>query len=830
MARWTKVITTAGAALIAAAPGKAFNYTQVKCGSTDVAVENLAALTSIPGYVKNLSITSISSSGAVSKLRMQLNNNDVVSDFPLRLIGIYAKLGTAGTETLLEVLRAETPDPIPSITTSPNYVNDYLLNVTVQNAASFSATIDSAAYVTVGQLSEVQTDIEEISSASGSTAEALDTHKLDKANPHGITAAQVGLGNVDNTADKDKPVSDAVLAALAQKADAGESIPAGGTTGQVLKKTSDADYEASWGDDSAGLLPQIIVSVTTGSTVTCTNGVKTLTGTAAGGKATFNLPDYGTWTVSATLSGQTSSEEAVTVDSVKQYSVTLSYFIATLTVTAETSAAVTATDGTHTYTGTCDSTGKCSLILRYAGAYTVTAVKNSATSSTATANVTTSGNTYTATVTFITLTVTIDSGSTVTAVNGSTTLTVTSTGTAKFYLPNTGTWNVSASLNGETATGSIACGAYTGYALEISYVKVFGVMWNYGSSSTALTRLTKTSDPNGLVTVNVTSEPVPAVGTGSGSSLFDSYAPWSGMDEYNIINSAVSYKKGDASFSRTSYDTMVYIPEYYFKIVDDSANSKRYFYVADKAKSGFTKHPGSGKYVARYNTISGYYSKSGAAPLASITRATARTNSVAKGSKWSQYDFASWCAVWLLYLIEFADWNSQTKVGRGYVDGSAVQSNGGTDSMVYHTGRASGTDGTTQVQYRHIENPWGNIWEWIDGINFNGTTPYICTTPANYADDTSTNYTAAGVALPSSGWITKTGVSGTFPWSFLPTTIGGSETTYIPDYVYSSSGWLVLVVGGSYSNGSYAGLFYFGADNSSGNASASIGARLLFHP
>lgn len=83
------------------------------------------------------------------------------------------------------------------------------------------------------------------------------------------------------------------------------------------------------------------------------------------------------------------------------------------------------------------------------------------------------------------------------------------------------------------------------------------------------------------------------------------------MDEYNIINNAVSYKKGQSGFSRSSYDTVVFIPEYYFRIIDDAANKKRYFYIADKAKSGFTKHPGSGKYVGRYNTISGHYSKTG---------------------------------------------------------------------------------------------------------------------------------------------------------------------------------------------------------------------------
>ena len=169
----------------------------------------------------------------------------------------------------------------------------------------------------------------------------------------------------------------------------------------------------------------------------------------------------------------------------------------------------------------------------------MTATKSGVSSSTASASVSTSGGSYTATVKFCTLTVTIDSGSTVKAVNGSTTLTATSSGTAKFYLPNTGTWSVTATKNGETATGSVACSSYTGYTLELSYVKVFGVCWNYNAQSTALTRLKKATDPNGLVNVDITTNPAPAVGTGAGSSPFDNYLPWSGMDEYNIINNAV---------------------------------------------------------------------------------------------------------------------------------------------------------------------------------------------------------------------------------------------------------------------------------------------------
>ena len=47
----------------------------------------------------------------------------------------------------------------------------------------------------------------------------IDTHKNDLLNPHQVTKAQVGLGNVDNTADLDKPLSNADITALSLKAD-----------------------------------------------------------------------------------------------------------------------------------------------------------------------------------------------------------------------------------------------------------------------------------------------------------------------------------------------------------------------------------------------------------------------------------------------------------------------------------------------------------------------------------------------------------------------------------------------------------------------------------
>ena len=47
----------------------------------------------------------------------------------------------------------------------------------------------------------------------------LTSHTSDTSNPHSVTATQIGLGSVDNTADADKPVSTATQAALDDKQD-----------------------------------------------------------------------------------------------------------------------------------------------------------------------------------------------------------------------------------------------------------------------------------------------------------------------------------------------------------------------------------------------------------------------------------------------------------------------------------------------------------------------------------------------------------------------------------------------------------------------------------
>lgn len=72
---------------------------------------------------------------------------------------------------------------------------------------------------TVTSLSNALTkEIQDRQAGDTTNAAAISTHVANKSNPHGVTKAQVGLGNVDNTSDVNKPISTAVQNALSGKA------------------------------------------------------------------------------------------------------------------------------------------------------------------------------------------------------------------------------------------------------------------------------------------------------------------------------------------------------------------------------------------------------------------------------------------------------------------------------------------------------------------------------------------------------------------------------------------------------------------------------------
>lgn len=473
-------------------------------------------------------------------------------------------------------------------------------------------------------------------------------------------------------------------------------------------------------------------------------------------------------------------------------------------VQTEAGSSIVLSDGEKSVSGVA-ADGSFSAALPHDGEWTVTA-----TLGTGAATETVQAEycrTKTLTLTYYTLTVTVKAGSAVTAQCGDKTVsgTVPESGSIKLYLPIAGTWTVTATLGDETTTATVEVAEYKDYPLELAYVHIYGASWD-GTSTTKWSRTDEAAE---------FTDPVPYVaGASSYGSPFDSLQPWAGM--------TVSERTGG---------TMVAIPKFWYKLTQNGRGMT--IQIADRAVEGYSVSPahmdrgdGHGErdvvYIGRYHCNGTYKSGTGS-PRANMTRSSARSGIHNLGSTIWQSDFAMRFTLWLLYIVEFADWNSQAKIGYGCSPSSNTFAMGYTDSMPYHTGTNQSSRTTYGgTQYRNIEGLWDNVWDWCDGCYYNSSGLNIILNPANFSD--SSNGTAVGV--PSSGWPSAFTVktTGGYPL-FIPTAASGSDSTYsCDDWAFGSSN-PCLCVGGYYSHSSSYGLFYVYC-NAASYYSGSIGCRL----
>lgn len=341
---------------------------------------------------------------------------------------------------------------------------------------------------------------------------------------------------------------------------------------------------------------------------------------------------------------------------------------------------------------------------------------------------------------------------------------------------------------------------------------IYGASWD-GSSSTILTR----TDAAVLF-----SNPDPYVADGNhpGSSPFDSIMPWSGMVRETVDG-----------------NEMVKIPKFWFKIT--KTGNAVTFQIADYAADGFHVSPahmdrGDGKgerdyvYVGRYHCDSTYGSTTGVTPKVSMTRVQARTGCHNLGIDYWLFDFAMFWTIRMLYIVEFADLDSQKVIGYGRGNGSSASTMGYTDTMPYHTGTMASnrTRYGANTQYRYIEGTWDNVLDWCDGIRFQGTNIYTYLNPSEYSD--TTGGTLTGTRPTSSGFISAMSVPGVenYEWALYPSAVSGSETTYFADgYYYGSSG-VVLYCGGGWGQDRSCGLFCLSGNYRASDSCSYIGARL----
>lgn len=369
-------------------------------------------------------------------------------------------------------------------------------------------------------------------------------------------------------------------------------------------------------------------------------------------------------------------------------------------------------------------------------------------------------------------------------------------------------------------------------------------------------------------------------GTTTITGDFDGVFPWAGMKRCNVADdkSVLAYY-GDPNYAEdgSNGQVMVEIPKFYYRCY--RANGRIYWFISPTEKALFKVHPAfvrdstekdfiyfSAFEGCAYDTsISDYLladeqvvdfdvttgdvlsSIAGAQPLSGLTQdaniVKCRQIAQNRGADWELQSFLVSQAVLMLFVVEHAtlNWQSATEglnigiTNLGSGTGNHSQNTGHTSHLGNHSGwttilsanlenGATGGD-TYPNSYRGIENFFGNIYTWEDGVNMIGYDIYIA--DHDFASDTSTDpYEFVGNVPAVNGYIGDIIVDQRIDFGFLPRSIDGSQSSDFHDYWYQVSGNRVFLRGGRWNTGATAGGFLVSAYNSSSYRSQCLGARL----
>lgn len=396
---------------------------------------------------------------------------------------------------------------------------------------------------------------------------------------------------------------------------------------------------------------------------------------------------------------------------------------------------------------------------------------------------------------------------------------------------------------------------------------------------------------------------------------FDSRYPWSEIISYNydVTNKKINAYYGDPTFKfdGTNGEVLTRIPEFYWKreIID----GYEYIYIADYAIAGFNKSEefSVGRYDACIDEDGVLHSFSGYSPSTNKNITQHRDAAKLLSDEFCMIDYR-YFILQLLYLVEYANYNSQSQLGNGIVsmrytasdkaiiagettntiviatnnyfkvgqqiaigttvdgvsickdrtiteieeysqdttEGTAItfdgdpvtiavgniihscgQKEGGCDSLGMKSGCLA-NDSQHAVIYRGIENIFGNVYNWIDGINIKDYQAYICRDPEQYISDKfETPYEKIGYvnSEEENQYIKKLGYDEKNPDIALPIEVGGGvgSSTGMCDSYHASTGNRVALVGGYFGSGASAGLWLWSCYSSSASSYLYFGARLL---
>ena len=391
----------------------------------------------------------------------------------------------------------------------------------------------------------------------------------------------------------------------------------------------------------------------------------------------------------------------------------------------------------------------------------------------------------------------------------------------------------------------------------------------------------------------------------TGHTDFSKYSMYGGRKRCTVADdgSIIAFY-GDANYVEdgSNGQVMIYQPKFYYQRVPINTTNgevgkiirKESLIISPAEQSGFKLHPAfidengeTLEYILLsayegcvYDTSSQSYNKtdsagidfqndklssiSGAKPTSgernSFNIVNAEQLARNRGEGWHISNLKACSVDQMLALIEFGTLNIQDaiEVGVSNLENSYATNRacitGSTSALGNLTGTASkssnlvngttntyGEAGKRSISYRGEENPFGNIWRFVGGVNvfgdstLRGGIPYICTN-YNYSSTITEDYESAGFCLPtSSEWISGMGYGDEkYDWVIMPAEASGANSAMpVGDYVWVTSNLNevhCVAIGGNWLFGQKNGMFYYAADKNLNYSAATFGTRLMFIP
>jgi hypothetical protein len=348
-----------------------------------------------------------------------------------------------------------------------------------------------------------------------------------------------------------------------------------------------------------------------------------------------------------------------------------------------------------------------------------------------------------------------------------------------------------------------------------------------------------------------------------GNAITMTAAMWAGHKLFGAIrrvnladNGTVNYVYGDANFKYdgTAGQVMVQIPKFYYR--NDSLANKYRYTISPSPRAGYKIHPafvvdGVEKNYIYVSAFEGAFeagspyklqSIAGVAPSVSQDLPTFRTRAQARGTGWELIDWNTVSAIQLLFIIRNCTLNSQS-VYQGITDatntgavntGFTAGGGSGSTDLGNASGEATsqGTAAKRSFSIFGIENFYGNIYKWIDGVKLLDRRVWI----ANHGFNDSGTYehpyvdTGLNMATINGEEAALPIYSSTYDYLFIPATqvTNASFDTYLCDTGYSATGNKAVLFGGRWFLALVAGAFCVNAYYAASNVSSYFGGRAVF--